>query len=651
MSTKSEKWSLTKLPPKGHVDVGMFFWGLLEMSQAEKERLNLPSRWLENHRLWRGGSTYRGMKQKNSVTANLVFSNINRTVANLTAKNPVAEVVSLDAGYLLDADGNEVLDPQTGEPIPDDTDSKMTSKLKAWWNESEQNSSLVDTTLEMETYGITIEKAIYDIKEKRGDVVVIDPFAVILAPGYYETLNDAPFVGQAYPERCDAIESLFELEEGDVTPDDVYSLMGQEREDNRPRLSGLTAGSAAAPSNYGGGKTMHPRQQDGGFDVALVAEIWVRDLTKTPVYEYTIDEMDPEAEPKKTKIGEELQYPGGIRVVTITNQGTLVLADRPNPNVNPAIDREMQVNTYLYDHFPFWHAVSYKDTTSIWGFAAAEQVGDLAEKCSELLSRVYKYLARIMMPPLVIPVDTGLTENDVNNDPGLILTPSSSATSGSIRFIEVPSLPADTWRIYEKLTSMFDRVYQIEDADRGDTPQRIIAASAIVALQERNAVLMRHKIRSVDYLIRQRGRAAISFFQNFGVVTEPVKVDDEVQSIKGIDLIGRKFQFIVESGSTIPQTTLQVSEMAMDLAKMNRIDTQGLLEALQFPNWRKIVERMAESGDQLDQAAQMFIEAGIDEQTMAQLVQMAKQPQGGPGAGVPGSSKQPTPPAPVVTGG
>jgi hypothetical protein len=648
----AEKWTLSNPPPAGHPEVGRFFWGLLEMSQAEKERLNLPTRWLENHRLWRGGSTLRNMKNKNSVTANLVFSNINRTVANLTAKNPVAEVVSLDGGYELDEQGQPVLDPQTGEPVIDETDSKITAKLKGWWNESEQNASLVDTTLQMETYGITIEKAVYDIREKRGDVVVVDPFAVIMAPGYYETLNDMPFVGQAYPERCDAIESMFNLDADTVTPDDVYSLMGQEREDNRPMMYGTRAGSVAAPSNYGGDKTMHPRQaMNGGIDQALVAEIWIRDLTKVPVYaeEMILDRETGEQTTKKAKTGEELKYPGGIRVVTITNKGGLVLADRPNPNVNPAISRDNQVNTYLYDHFPFWHAVSYKDTTSIWGFAAAEQVGDLAEKCSELLSRVYRYLARLMMPPLVIPQDTGLTENDVNNDPGLILTPVSSATSGAIRFVEVPSLPTDTWRIYEKLTSIFDRVYQIEDADRGDTPNRIIAASAIVALQERNAVLMRHKIRSVDYLIRQRGRAAISFFQNFGVITEPVKVDDEIRQIKGVDLIGRKFQFVVESGSTIPQTTLQVSEMAMDLAKLGKIDNQGLLEALQFPGWRKIVERMAESGDQLDQAAQIFIQAGVDEQTMAQLLAFAKQPQGGPG--VTGGSKQPTPPAPVVTGG
>lgn len=645
------KYSLSNLPPEGSPEVGRFFWNLFKESVAEKERLGLDTRWHENHRLWRGGSTARSMGNKNSVTANLVFSNINRTVANLTAKNPVAEVVSLDGGYVLDDQGQVMLDEQ-GQPQVDNTDSRMTAKLKSWWSDSEQNNSLVDSCLQMETYGVTVEKAIYDKKNKRGDVVIVDPFAVVVAPGYYEKLDDAPYVGQAYPERTDAVESMYELDQGTVTADDVYSLMGEEREDNRPAMHGVRPGASAAPSNYGNGKSMDTAKNvRGGYDRALVVELWVRDMTREDVKEEqgSIDDEGNETI-KQVKVGERAKYPGNIRVVTLTNQGELVLDDRGNPNVNPALDRESQSNTYLYDHFPFWHAVSYRDTTSIWGFSAAEQVGDLAEKASELLSRMYRYLARVMLPPLVLPRDTGLTEKDVNNNPGLILTPTTGAAGSHIRFVDIPSLPADTVRLYNMLLSMFDRVYQIEDADRGDTPNRIVAASAIVALQERNAVLMRHKIRSVDYLIRQRGRAQISFFQNFGVTSESVKVDDRIEEIKGVDLIGRKFQYAVESGSTIPQTSLQIKEMAMELAKMGKIDTEALLETLQFPNYRRIVERMAESGTALDQAAQVLIQAGVAPETVQQLLDYARQAQGGPGMGDPNTEivfSEPVPPNPA----
>lgn len=617
-----ENWSLSKLPPEGHPDVGLFAWELYELSEAEKNRQGLPDRWIENHRLWRGGAVNRGLKtykNKHAVAANLIFSNVNRTVANLTAKNPTAEVLSLD--------GQDYQDPETGEEVKDDTDTTMSTMLRGWWNESEQIRSLVDSCLNMEIYGPTIEKAVYNSMTGKSETIAVDPFAFICAPGNFDELNDAPYVGMAFPDRTDAIETMYDLEDGVVEADDVYSLMGEEREDNKPQVVGMLSGASKGGSVYGS-KTMHAKTGDQRTgDRALVVELFVRDLSKKTITKDVEDESGEIVQEKE----ERLKYPGGIRVITVTNQGRLVCFDGPNPNVNPEIPREYQQNTFLYDHFPYWKADSYRDPSSMWGFAAAEQVGDLAEKISELLSRMYRYLARVMLPPLILPQDTGLTERDITNAPGIILKPLTGQAGNGINYLTVPSLPADTIRLYDMLLGMFDRVYQIEDADRGEAPNRIIAASAIAALQERNAVLMRHKIRQVDYLIRQRGRAAISFFQNFGVVSEPVKVGDDLKEIRGVDVINRKFKYVVESGSTVTQTSLQVKEQAMDLAKEGHIDSHALLETLNFPGWKEIVERMAEEGGQLEAAAQIFVEAGVPPEAVQEILNYAMQPQGAPG--------------------
>jgi len=612
-----QNWSLVNLPPEGHDDAGQFFWNLYQESEAEKTRLNLPDRWLENHRLYRGGSQTATAKTKQAVTANIIFSNVQRTVANLTAKNPVAEVVSTD--------WFPQIDPETGETVQDDTDSILTNKLKQWWSDSEQNHSLVDSTLNQENYGVTFEKAVYSTKKKHGDVVVIDPFSIIVCPGFWDDLSDAPYVGHAYPERTEKLSSIYGE---DVSPDNNRDGLGDEREDNRPMLSGQYPGSVPSGSI----STWQKSKKTGRPDTTLVAEIWIRDNRMVDESGQPIFEEEGQPLPE----GAELKYPGGIRMVTVTSD-LRILEDLPNPNVNMTLwqdkeAREAVSQTYLFSHFPFWYANSYRDPSSLWGFAAAEQVGGLAEQIGEILSRLYRYLARVMMPALVLPRDCGVTLQQVNNNPGLVLQPTSGSVASGIRYLEIPSLPSDTMRLYNMLLSMFDRVYQIEDADRGDTPNRIVAASAIVALQERNAVLMRHKIRSVDYLIRQRGRAAISFLQNFGVVSEVVRGDDDsVAKLKGIDLLGRKFNYAVEAGSTIPQTTLQTKEQAMDLYKERAIDARALLEVLQFPGWRQIVERMAESGGQLDQAAQVFVQAGVPEDQVRMLLQVAMETQGAPG--------------------
>ncbi|MCK5681159.1 hypothetical protein KAI46_10165, partial [bacterium] len=180
--------------------------------------------------------------------------------------------------------------------------------------------------------------------------------------------------------------------------------------------------------------------------------------------------------------------------------------------------------------------------------------------------------------------------------------------------------------------------------DRGVAPSGVIAAQAIVALQERGAVMMQAKIRSVDYLVRQRGRCAISFFQNFGQLMTTIDVQGDMVPIQGIMFLGRSFNYIVESGSTVARTTLQTQEQAMGLYKEGAIDRRALLETLNFPGYKEIVERSGEG--QLDQALQILIDAGMDEQEAKGLRQYLLQPQGGPGdapQNKPQEARQPQP--------
>ena len=177
---------------------------------------------------------------------------------------------------------------------------------------------------------------------------------------------------------------------------------------------------------------------------------------------------------------------------------------------------------------------------------------------------------------------------------------------------------------------MHDRVHAVQDVDRGETPRNITAASAIVARQERNAVLIQHKINAMDHLVEMRGRWAISFWQNFGLETELVEIKgSEPAEFRGINFAGRRFKYVVESGSTVPKTSLQLEEQAKEFYKAGAIDRQALLEAVNFPGWKEIIERVGEG--QLGQAIQVLVQAGLPEEAGQQLYQQLMQPQGGPG--------------------
>ncbi|MBE9569625.1 MAG: hypothetical protein IMF11_03300, partial [Proteobacteria bacterium] len=332
-------------------------------------------------------------------------------------------------------------------------------------------------------------------------------------------------------------------------------------------------------------------------------------------------------------------YLDGVRKITIAasrtrgkdSTGFVVLDDCANPNINPALDTEIAMNTHPWGRFPIYHANSYKDMISLWGFSAAEQVGDLIVKINKIISKLVNYVIQVMAPPLIVQKHCGITREmlttQLKKGGRLILMPTTP--NAQIEFMQIPNLPATFFQVLDLIVRFFDRIYAIEEADRGQAPKGIIAAAAIVALQERNQELTQAKTSSIESLAENRSRWCIGLYQNFGTTLELVDVAGEPAEFIGTKFAGRKFGYLVEAGSTTPRTSLQIQEMAKELYEMKAIGQRGLLEAINWPNWQEEIERTAES--QLDQALLILIDAGLDEETAAQLKEFLMEPDQGPG--------------------
>lgn len=606
------QWSIANPPPEGHEDVAAWAWQQFELAREERDRLGLPERWSTNYQLYRGTHTVQRMRNSNNVVElNLFFANVERTKANITARNPQFEVVSLD-----------------GEDALQD-DRKLTAAGQKWWKDTRQKRKLSTTTLQMEIYGCTVEKPYWNADRKRPDVAVIDPFAFFPAPGYYEDIAmDAPYVCHAYPENIDVLEEAYGVD--GILPSDVYSILGEGREEDRPSMRSSHVKGAAAARHYDNrASIIHHDFGASNYRErrALVVEVWVRDFSKETVEE--VVGVDEETGAIVTTEVEQMKYPGGIRVITVTNNGHRLLSDMPNPNINPHIPRELSAHSFLFWRFPFSLGTSYEDPTTIWGFSAAEQVGDLNLKIDQVFSRLFGWANRVMFPPLIIPQDAGIPRSAINSRPNLVLEPANSTVANAIRFVQIPNIPPQMFQFFDMFTKLYDRIYQIEDADRGEAPSGVIAAAAIMALQERNAVLIQKKISAVDELIEFRGQAYVSFLQQFAVWTETVDVAGEIGAFRGTDLADREFNFVLESGSTMPRTSLQLRADAEKAYQLGAIDRQAYLEAIEFPRAQEIIERVGEG--QLGQALQILIQAGMPEEYAQQLQQWLMQNQGGPG--------------------
>jgi hypothetical protein len=623
-----ERWNLNNLPPKGHADVAEFAALLFDVAITEKERLGKPQAFLANHGLYRGVRNQqitgrKGYKpNKNNVAPiNLYFSNVERTVSNITARNPTGEVVDLDG-------------------VNDDSEKVLTVALKKWWKDTNQQMKTRATARQMEIYGITPEKPYFDKAEDRPDIMVTDPFAFAPAPGNWDDIaTEAPYVCYLYLDFVSKIEKDFNVT--DIAPDDAYDLLGTAREDYKPQTT-QSIGNYADPMTVKSVRgESHKSVQRG-----IIIEIWIRDDRMT-THKESIPVIDDLGKPALNESGQPLiatkttngpVYRDGIRKITISKSkdpgnksGWVVLDDSANPNLNPALEDKLAKNTYPWGRLPAYYANSYKDPVSLWGFAAAEQVSDLLEKINIIISKLINYVVNVMTPPLIIQQHCGITremiESSIKKAGRLILMPTTP--NARIEFMQIPNLPATFFQVLDLVIKMFDRVYQIEDADRGVVPTGVIAASAIVALQERNQVLMQSKTSAIDNIAEERSRWAIGLWQNFGTRTESVSVAGNQVMFSGVQLAGRKFNYVVEAGSSTPRTSLQNQELIMGLSQRGIVSRRYVLEALNLPNWQEEVERGGEG--QLDQALQILIEAGLPKEKAIMLKQMLLEPQGGPG--------------------
>lgn len=627
---KKNEWNLTSLPPKDDLDVGGYFFQLYQAALVERQRLGLKERWLDNYRHFRPGNASitdllpgvrRGKTKKLSLS--ILTANIQRTVANITARAPQATAHA--AG---------------GSSSP--YDEALTQKLKIWNNSENQQESLARSVTQQEVYGPTIEKMVYHRKSRAPDAVVLDPLAFLQAPGYYKNPNDAPYVIHQYSEAVSVVEKKYGVK--GVRAEDAYSVLGEEREKDRIVPAGTSQHSINASGNYAPVKHPRPDGRPSLQDNCLVIEVWIRDYsTFTEVIQEEIRDPETGEVLVEEETREKYRYPGNIRVVTITNQGHMVLDDRMNPNINPELPDALVRNTYLYDKYPFFKGVSYEDPHSPWGFSMAELVGDINSAIDDLWSTITNYLRMCLHPPLVLPRDTGLNESHVRYTPRLVLKPNSYQTSLGIRWLELPTPPSWLFQALDTLLTFFDRISQIEDAQRGQQPGGVIAASAIQQLQERSAVLIRAKIRAVDHLVRERGRCFISFYQNFATDPESVEVNGEQTTICGIDMAAMQFEYMVESGSTVARTESQEQQQAVQLYQLGAIDRRALLEKVNFDNWSEVIERMGEN--ELDAALNILIAAGMPEESALELKKVLMQDQGGPGDKKGGSINGPGAPA------
>jgi len=541
--------------------VGRKVFDLLHQAVRDKADAGLHDMWARFYRLGRNrpwkGTTPAGVPLS---SANLLHMHRQRTVNTLTDNSPTFNVSRV-------GDGGDA-----------DAFLAMERLARHWWTEQEQQAVLEKSVMHGETYGVAVEKVVFDpdLEYGLGEVrtVVVDPFRFAVHPPRCLDVQDAAAVFHFEPLSLREIARRWP-DTGHMARSDA-DLLGELLDPRREAARGEAGrrGFLARAGEVAGAVFGMAGKSRLADDEAVVCECWVRDFS-----------MD----------GDQPRYPGGIRCVTVCGGGDLVLSDRGNPCVNPHLPPEEAARTYLYDKYPFIVANSVTDPASLWGASDFEQLENLQMEINKCLSQLTYHKDRCARPKIINPRDSGVANTAFNNRLGII-NPASQAAAGGIRYLEFANNTKDietVLHIYKELFLQVAGSHELEQAV--DSAKPVIAHKAIAALLEQAATMMRGKIRNYSRLIRERGRMFLSHAQNwYGEdrwITFATDAGPAAMPVRGT-LLRVPARLSVVSGSTMPVSRVQQREEALALFEMGAIDRRDLLEKLDWSGREALLGRL-----------------------------------------------------------
>jgi hypothetical protein len=582
------------LPPEGHPRLGQELLRIVGDVIKDKTQLGLHDKWMRLYKLARGKHWEKPGKVPQK-TANLVHVHIQRTINTLTDNDPTFNV------------------SQTGESEDDEIFTNLQLACEYWWQEQEQQAVLERSVRNGETYGITIEKVIFnpDLEYGIGEVetVVVDPYHFGVYPVKCSDLQKADVVLHFYPMSVrEARRRWPEMADRIKGDGQFLDELGSERRE-------IAGGGQLRKDSQGLFTTMGTvvkqlfnkisEAEAEGDEETLVVEAWCRD--------YTME-------------GDRPKHPGYIRRVTACAAGLLVVGDQPNPSISGALQDDQAQKTYLYDKYPFVLANSITEAGNLWGSTDVEQLDQMQSEINKTMSQIAYHKDQAVRPKLILPKDCGVPREHVTNVHG-ILEPSSSMAAQGIRFLEAQNNVADMMQVFTLYKEMFFQVGGTFELDQANsTGSSVIAYKAIASLLERAATMMRGKIRSYSKLIRERGRMYVSHLQNFYTedrwITYAEAGETHSMPIRGTEMIVPS-RLTVVSGSTMPTSRIQQREEALELFKMGVIDQEEILEKIDWSGRAAVLQRMQGGpiGDVLDRMANLGMPQEMV-QMLGELVQM-----------------------------
>ena len=444
------------------------------------------------------------------------------------------------------------------------------------WEREKMPTKLPAQLIPMLVYGTAVWFVQWDGKEgEYGNIKIkeVDPFNIFPDP-LAENVDNAEYIVYATYKNANQIKQQF--------PDKANAIEG-----SRISMSELVAN--------------RDEQDTNEENQVLILEMWCRDWTT----------MDEDIDGNKS-----LKYPQG-RVITCLPELGIILSDKKNP--------------YKDGKFPFVLMKNYDVPFKFWGVGEVEQILSPQIYVNELTNQIIDNAKNTANMQWIIDKNAGIGQGKLTNRPGLVIRKNPGA---EVRRDTPPPMPTYVREQIDVLKADIQDISGVLDSLKGEKQTGVVAASAILALQEASQSRIRLKIKIMESNLTELANMVYSRMQQFWKLDRWVRVTDiegnpSFREI-GQQVLSNDYDLKVMAGSTMPVNKNAMMDLMIRLAQTNGedglpiVDRKAVLEYLPVGDKKAISDRFAELKAQQEQQQQMQLQ----QQQEMQQEQLAQQQAG-----------------------
>ena len=461
-------------------------------------------------------------------------------------------------------------------PQGQDFSSDVQMALDYEWDREKMATKLPAQLIPMLVYGTAVWFVQWNGKDgEYGNINVrpVDPFNIFPDP-LAEDVDSAEFIIYATYKNANQIKQQF------------------------PKKASAIEGSRISMSELVNNRDESDSQEE---NQVLILEMWCRDWT-------TMDENED---------GEQtLKYPKG-RVITCLPGLGILLDDKKNP--------------YKDGKFPFVLMKNYDVPFKFWGTGEVEQILSPQMYINELTNQIIDNAKNTANMQWIIDKNSGIGQGKLTNRPGLVIRKNPGS---EVRRDTPPPMPSYVRETIDVMKADIQDISGVLDSLKGEKQTGVVAASAILALQEASQSRIRLKIKIMESNLTELANMVYSRMQQFWKLDRWVRVTDiegnpTFRQI-GTEVLSNDFDVKVMAGSTMPVNKNAMMDLMIRLAQTNAedglpmVDRKAILEYLPLSDKKAITERFEQMVAKQEQQQQ----AELQQQQQMQQQQLAQQQQG-----------------------